>query len=227
MDLLPWKMCRFLQIPGEFVAIVGTSGSGKSTLARLLIGFETPESGAIYYDGKDIATLDLRHLRKQIGTILQSSSIFDGSLRDNVAGGDIYTDDQIKNALALAGFEEDLKLMSMGLQTVLSSGLLTISGGQKQRIIIARALIKKPKIFILDEATAALDNLTQEIVSRNLLSLNVTRIVIAHRLSTIQQATRIYVLDKGKIVESGTFPQLMDKRGYFFNSVNKQKFSQN
>ncbi len=174
-----------------------------------------------------MSTLDPRHLRKQIGTILQSSSIFDGSLRDNVAGGDIYTDDEIKHALALAGFEEDLKLMTMGLQTLLSSGLLTISGGQKQRIIIARALIKKPKIFILDEATAALDNLTQEIVSRNLLSLNVTRIVIAHRLSTIQQATRIYVLDKGKIVESGTFAQLMDKRGYFFNSVNKQKFSQN
>ena len=215
----------FYANPEEFIAIVGPSGSGKSTLASLLIGFETPESGAIFYDGKDLSSLNVRHLRKQIGTILQSSTIFDGTLRDNVSGGETFTDEQIKEALTLAGFEEDLKRMSMGLFTILTSTSQTISGGQNQRILIARSLITKPKILIFDEATSALDNQTQEVVRKNILSLKATRIVIAHRLSTIQQADRIYVMNKGRIMETGTYRELLEKKGFFYDLVEKQKFT--
>lgn len=209
--------------PEEFVAIVGGSGSGKSTLVRLLIGFETPESGAIYYDGKDLNSLNLRQLRKQIGTVLQSSNIFDGTLKENVALGEKYTDDEVKHALYLAGFEEDLKRLPMGLHTLLSQSNI-FSGGQRQRIIIARTLIARPKILIFDEATAALDNQIQDFVSHNIFQLNVTRLVIAHRLSTIKQADRILVLDKAKIIEMGTFDELLEKKGFFYNMIQKQKF---
>lgn len=208
--------------PGEFIALVGSSGCGKSTLVRLLTGFETPEGGAIYYEGKDLSTLNLRLLRKQLGIVLQTTKVLDGSLRTNVTGGETYTDEEIIAALNLSGFGEDLKHLPMGMATVISNDGASFSGGQIQRIIIARALIGKPKILILDEATAALDNKTQEIIKRNLLSLKVTRIIIAHRLSTIMEADRIYALDKGKIVEEGSFTELMNKKGFFYNLVNKQ-----
>lgn len=208
---------------GEFVAIVGPSGSGKSTLIKLLIGFEKPESGAIYFDGKDLASLEMRQVRKQIGTVLQTSLVLCGDLRENVAAGGLYSDEEIYEAFRLAGFEEDLKNLPMGIQTVINNDGATFSGGQRQRIVLARALIRKPKVLILDEATSALDNKTQELVTDRLSELKCTRIVIAHRMSTIQKADRIYVLDKGKIVGVGSFEDLWAKNKYFQNLLKTHK----
>lgn len=208
---------------GEFIGIVGLSGSGKSTLIRLLIGFEIPENGAIYYENKDLATLDLRKLRRQIGIVLQNSSVIDGTIQENISTSGFYTEDQIKHALALAGFEEDLKRLPMGIHTLLMDKGHTLSGGQRQRLIIARALISEPKVLIFDEATNALDNATQEIVSKNLEKLNVTRIVVAHRLSRLKRADKIYVLNNGCIEDIGTFDELAKKKGIFSELLAKQK----
>lgn len=210
--------------PGEFVAIVGSSGSGKSTFIRLLIGFETPDGGAIYYDGKDLANLDVRQVRRQIGVVLQTSMVLSGTLRENIITGGFYTEEEIFKALELAGFTEDLKRLPMGLGTIVTNDGATFSGGQKQRIIIARALVSRPKIVIFDEATSALDNKTQDIVTTQIAQLKCTRIVIAHRLATIKTANRIYVFDKGRVVETGTFEELVQKKGFFHYLLTKQKF---
>lgn len=225
-DLLLNKISLYAA-PGEFIAVVGRSGSGKSTLIRLLIGFEKPENGAIYYDGKDLAMLNLQDLRSQIGIILQTSAILDGTIRDNVVVGRIYHDDQVIQALKLAGFSDDLEFMPMKLDTLLMNGGGTLSGGQRQRILIARALIGNPKVLIFDEASSALDNQTQESVSQNIHNLNTTRIVIAHRLSTIRKADRIYVLDEGKIVDQGTFRELSSRQGVFHELVKRQQEMRN
>lgn len=209
--------------PGEFIAIVGHSGCGKSTLMRLLIGFEKPENGVICYNGKDLATLDLQDVRSQMGIILQTSAILDGTIRDNVVTGRVHHDDQIMQALKLAGFSEDLELMPMKLDTVLMNGGGTLSGGQRQRLLIARALIGNPKILIFDEASSALDSLTQEFVSQNIERLNTTRIVVAHRLSTIRKADRIYVMHEGKIVDQGSFHELSSRKGIFYDLVQRQQ----
>lgn len=201
--------------PGEFIAIVGPSGCGKSTLVRMLLGFETPENGAVYYDDKDLAHLNLKAVRNQMRVILQNSSIIDGTIRDNILGGSIANDAEIMQAVKKAGFEEDLKLLPMGLATALTTGGLTLSGGQRQRLLIARALLTKAPILIWDEATNALDNQTQAVVFQNLEKLEMTRIVIAHRVSTIHRANRIYVMDKGRIIESGTFSELSSREGLF------------
>lgn len=187
--------------PGEFIAIIGPSGSGKSTLARLMIGFETPESGAIYYDNKDLSTLNLRDVRKKIGTILQNSKLQDGTLRENVTGGGGYSDMEVIKTLIQVGFLEDLKALPMGLETIVANQGSTLSKGQIQRILIARAIIGNPNILIFDEATSALDNQTQEVVNQHLLNYQGTRIVIAHRLSTIRQANRVYSLEEGELKE--------------------------
>lgn len=211
---------------GEFVGIVGHSGCGKSSIVKLLIGFETPEIGAVYYNGKDLNSLDIRHVRNQLGIVLQAGTILDGTIRDNIVTSGFYTDEEVQEALALSGFEEDLKRLPMGLNTVVMEGGASFSGGQRQRLLIARALISRPKILIMDEATSALDNYTQELVSRNLESLKVTRIVIAHRLNTVKKADRIYVLDKGKIVDQGTFKELASRKGVFSELAKKQNLSQ-
>lgn len=209
--------------PGEFIAIVGPSGSGKSTLVRLLLGFETPTKGSIFYDDQDLASLDLKELRRQIGAVLQQGAIFSGSLHENIVCGGVYTREQIEEVLALCGLSEDIQNFPMGLHTIVQSGGNTLSGGQAQRILIARAMIGKPKLLIFDEATSALDGLTQDLISYNLDQLNVTRIVIAHRLSTIRHADRIYVLDQGKIVDVGTFEELISKGGLFKQMALRQK----
>lgn len=209
--------------PREFVAIVGASGSGKSTLLKLLLGFENPSIGAIYYDGKDLNTLDFKKLRSQIGAVLQDTKIINGTLRDNIMGGGYYSDEEIYDALHFAGFGEDLKLLPAQLETLLLDGGKTFSGGQKQRILIAKAIIGKPKILFMDEATSALDNETQNLVTKNIDRLNITRIVIAHRLSTIQKADKIVVLEKSRIVEVGTFKELSEKKGAFYKILNQQK----
>ena len=210
--------------PGEYVAIVGTTGCGKSTLMRLLLGFEKPEKGAIYYDGRDISTLDLRSLRRRIGVVMQDGSLFQGDIYSNIViSAPQLTLAEAWEAAELAGIADDIRAMPMGMQTILSEGQGGISGGQKQRLMIARAVAPKPKILMFDEATSALDNRTQKQVSDALEGLRCTRIVIAHRLSTIRSCDRILVLDKGRIMEDGTYEELIAKNGFFAELVERQR----
>ena len=210
--------------PGEYIAIVGTTGCGKSTLVRLLLGFEKPEKGAVYYDGKDLNGLDLRSLRRKIGTVTQDGSLFQGDIYSNIViSAPQLTLDEAWEAAEIAGIADDIRAMPMGMQTLISEGQGGISGGQKQRLMIARAVAPKPKILIFDEATSALDNRTQKKVSEALDTLKCTRIVIAHRLSTIRNCDRILVLDKGQIVEDGTYDQLIEKNGLFAELVERQR----
>ena len=209
---------------GEYIAIVGSTGCGKSTLVRLMLGFETPEKGAVYYDGKDLSGLDLRSLRRRIGTVTQDGSLFQGDIFSNIviSAPQLSLDDAWE-AAELAGIADDIRAMPMGMQTMISEGQGGISGGQKQRLMIARAVAPKPKILIFDEATSALDNRTQKQVSEALDALKCTRIVIAHRLSTIKNCDRILVLDKGKILEDGTYDELIAKNGFFAELVARQR----
>jgi NHLM bacteriocin system ABC transporter ATP-binding protein len=200
---------------GEFVAIVGASGSGKSTLLRLLLGFESPASGSVRYDGEDLGGLDLRHLRRRIGTVLQGGKLWAGDILTNIVGANSVGVEEAMNAARRAGLERDIESMPMGLYTVVGEGLSTLSGGQRQRVLIARALVANPRILLLDEATSALDNVSQATVLEGLSGLSATRIVIAHRLNTVRGADRIVVLDRGRIVQQGTFQDLAAEVGPF------------
>jgi ATP-binding cassette subfamily C protein len=208
---------------GEYIALVGPSGSGKSTIIRLLLGFNEASSGAIFFDGQDLAHLDARMVRKRIGVVLQDGSLVAGNIFSNIIGASttLNIHDAWKAAKA-AAFDEDIKNMPMGMHTVVSESGGTISGGQRQRLMIARALVHRPNILIFDEATSALDNHTQGIVSESLDQLNVTRIVVAHRLSTIQNADTIYYLEGGTIEEKGSFKELMDLKGKFYELAKRQ-----
>jgi ABC-type bacteriocin/lantibiotic exporter with double-glycine peptidase domain len=208
---------------GEYVGIVGKSGCGKSTLMRLMLGFEAPISGGIYYDNYDLSKVDKASLRRKIGCCLQSGSLFTGDLFHNITiTAPWATHDDAWEALRMACMEDDVRRMPMGLHTVVSEGGGGFSGGQKQRILIARALISKPNIIFFDEATSALDNIAQKSVSDNLDKLRCTRVVIAHRLSTIRHCDRIVVLDKGHIAEQGTFEELMANKGLFYEMAQRQ-----
>ncbi|MEA5468232.1 NHLP bacteriocin export ABC transporter permease/ATPase subunit [Spirulina sp. 06S082] len=207
---------------GEFIALVGPSGSGKSTIVRLLLGFETPEDGTIYYDGQDLSGLDIDAIRRQLGIVLQNGRIQSASIFENIIGGQLATIDEAWKAAEMAGFAGDIQGMPMGMHTVISEGGSNLSGGQKQRLLISRALVSKPNILIFDEATSALDNQTQRVVMESLEQLKVTRITIAHRLSTIRQADRIYVLDTGQIVQVGTFEELSHTPGLFAQLMTRQ-----
>ena len=208
--------------PGEFVAIVGPSGSGKSTLLRLLLGFESPARGAVLYDGKDIKGLDLRHLRRRLGTVLQAGRLWAGDLLTNILGANSLGADAAWEAAGRAGLHKDIEAMPMGLYTVVGEGLSTLSGGQRQRVLIARALVGSPRILLLDEATSALDNVSQSAVLESLAKLEATRIIIAHRLNTVRNADRIVVLDRGRIVQQGTFPELAAAKGPFAAMLARQ-----
>ena len=210
------KDVSFTVAPGEFVAFVGPSGCGKSTLFRVLLGFEQPEAGAVYYDGQDLAGLDLRSVRRQMGVVLQSGSLIHGTILENIRGtnGSVSVDDACA-AIRLAGLEEDVRRLPMGIHTYIREGGGGLSGGQRQRMLIARAIVAKPSILLLDEATSALDNTTQALVSRSLSALKSTRIVIAHRLSTIVDADRIIVMEKGRIIQQGAYSELMNQVGLF------------
>jgi NHLM bacteriocin system ABC transporter ATP-binding protein len=208
--------------PGQFVALVGASGSGKSTLCRLLLRFETPESGSIFYDQRDLANLDVQAVRQQIGVVLQNGRIRAGSIYSNLVGTSALTLDDAWEAARMAGLDADIEAMPMGMQTVLGEGGGSLSGGQRQRLLIARALVRRPRIVFLDEATSALDNETQSIVSRSLDNLRATRVVIAHRLSTIEKADWIYVLDQGELVEQGPYQELLSKDGPFAALAKRQ-----
>ncbi|MBR4473730.1 MAG: NHLP bacteriocin export ABC transporter permease/ATPase subunit [Oscillospiraceae bacterium] len=209
---------------GEYIALVGRTGCGKSTLMRLLLGFEIPERGAIYYDGKDMTKLDLRSLRRRMGVVTQDGSLFQGDIYSNIViSAPQLTLDEAWEAAEIAGIADDIRAMPMGMNTILSEGQGGISGGQKQRLMIARAVAPKPKILMFDEATSALDNKTQKQVSDALDKMKCTRIVIAHRLSTIRNCDRILVLDKGHIMEDGTYDELIAKNGYFAELVARQR----
>jgi NHLM bacteriocin system ABC transporter ATP-binding protein len=209
--------------PGEMVAFVGASGSGKSTLMRLMLGFETPQKGSIYYDGQELRNLDLRELRQQLGVVLQESMVLPADLYRNIVGSTSHTVEEAMEAARQVGLDRDIREMPMGLHTYVSEGGGGLSGGQRQRLLLARAIVARPRIVFLDEATSALDNRTQAVVTESLDRLQATRIVIAHRLSTIVNADRICVLDNGTIQEMGTYAELMAKEGLFAALARRQE----
>jgi ATP-binding cassette subfamily C protein len=208
--------------PGEFVAFVGSSGCGKSTLLRLLLGFERPLTGAVYYDGQDLGTLDVRAVRQQLGVVLQESRVMPTDIFRNITGATSHTIDEAWEAAEMAGLAEDIRQMPMGMHTVVSEGGGTFSGGQRQRLLIARALVNKPRLIFFDEATSALDNRTQAVVTQSMDRLDATRIVIAHRLSTIVNADRIFYLEGGEVREEGSYEELMAKNGKFAELARRQ-----
>jgi NHLM bacteriocin system ABC transporter ATP-binding protein len=212
----------FTAEPGEFVAFVGPSGSGKSTTLRLLLGFEQPESGALYFDDQDLSSVNITSVRNQMGVVLQSSQLMAGDIFRNIVGSSPLTPDDAWEAAEQAGLADDIRDMPMGIHTVISEGGSTLSGGQRQRLLVARALVRKPRIILFDEATSALDNRTQEQVSRSLEATKATRIVIAHRLSTIRKADRIYVIESGRVIQEGNFDELMSQGGLFGRLVARQ-----
>jgi NHLM bacteriocin system ABC transporter ATP-binding protein len=210
--------------PGQYIAIVGRSGCGKSTLLRLLIGFETPQRGAVYYDGKDLKNLDLPSLRRRIGVVTQNGKLLTGDIFSNIAiGTPGLTLQEAWEAAEIAGLADDIRRMPMEMNTFISEGSGGVSGGQRQRILIARAVAAHPSILLFDEATSALDNLTQKHVSEALSQLGCTRVVIAHRLSTVRSCERIIVLDQGRIIEDGTYDELIARKGFFAEMVERQR----
>ena len=210
--------------PGQYVAIVGSTGCGKSTLMRIMLGFEKPQKGAVYYDGKDLSGIDLKSLRRKIGVVMQNGKLFQGDIFSNITiSAPQLSMDDAWAAAEMAGIADDIRRMPMGMHTIIAEGSGGISGGQRQRLMIARAIAPKPKILMFDEATSALDNITQKIVSESLEKLKCTRIVIAHRLSTIKECDRIIYLEKGKIVEDGTYDQLIALNGKFAELVERQR----
>lgn len=216
------KNVSFKINPGENVAIVGPSGSGKSTLVRLLLGFEEPKKGAVLFDGENLADLNLPSVRAQMGVVLQNGELMTGDIYTNIVGAKLLSQEDAWRAAEDAGIAEDIAMMPMGMQTIISEGSSNISGGQRQRIMIARALVAKPKILIFDEATSALDNRSQATVTNSLDKLSATRIVVAHRLSTIRGSDRIIVMNNGEIAETGSFDELMKKGGLFKDLVERQ-----
>ena len=209
---------------GQYVAIVGSTGCGKSTLLRLMLGFEKPQTGAVYYDGKDLAGIDLKSLRRNIGVVMQNGKLFCGDIFSNIIiSAPHLTMNDAWEAAEMVGIADDIRKMPMGMHTMISEGSGGISGGQRQRIMIARAIAPRPKIIMLDEATSALDNITQKIVSDSLDALKCTRIVIAHRLSTIRECDRIIYLENGRIVEDGTYDELISRGGRFAELVERQR----
>ncbi|HEY0419881.1 MAG TPA: ATP-binding cassette domain-containing protein, partial [Acetobacteraceae bacterium] len=208
--------------PGEFVAIVGPSGGGKSTILRLLLGFETPGSGAVLYDGRPLATLDVAAVRRQIGAVLQNGRLQAGSILDNIGGDRPIELGEAWSAVELAGLAPDIRALPMGMYTMLSEAGGTLSGGQRQRLLIARALARRPCVLLLDEATSALDNRTQSVVAEAVASLGLTRLVVAHRLSTIAAADRILVLCQGRLVQMGRYGELMAEPGLFRDMAERQ-----
>ena len=208
--------------PGEYVAFVGSSGAGKSTLYRLLLGFERPVAGSVLVDGHDLLSLDLGAMRRHLGVVLQSGQLTPGSIFMNIAGEESLTEADVRAAASAAGLDETLEAMPAGLKTVLAEGGVGLSGGEKQRVLIARALARKPRVLLFDEATSMLDNRSQDIIRTTLRNLAATRVLIAHRLSTVVDVDRIYVMRGGRIVESGRYEALMERGGVLAEMARRQ-----
>ena len=224
--LSPWifKGLNMTIAPGEYIALVGPSGSGKSTLFRLLLGFESPTSGNVSYDGHNLTGLNVSTLRRQLGVVLQNSSLLSGTIQENIGFGTTgFSEEQAWASAHCAGIDQDIHAMPMGMHTLIAEGGKNISVGQRQRILIARALAKNPKILFFDEATSALDNVTQARITQHIESLKVTCVVAAHRLSTVVKADRIYVFDKGSIVQQGTYQELVAQPGLFARIASRQR----
>ncbi|NDD29628.1 MAG: NHLP bacteriocin export ABC transporter permease/ATPase subunit [Proteobacteria bacterium] len=208
--------------PGEMVAIVGPSGGGKSTILRLMLGFERPETGRVLYDDQDMKQIDVQAVRRQLGVVLQDGKLMAGDIYTNIVGNALLTLDDAWEAARVAGIADDIRAMPMGMHTVLTEDAASFSGGQRQRLMIARAVVARPKYLFFDEATSALDAVVQDEVTRNLDALNATRIVIAHRVSTIRHATRIYVMQHGRVAQVGTYDELLAIDGPFAELVKRQ-----
>jgi ATP-binding cassette subfamily C protein len=189
---------------------------------RLLLGFETPERGSVIYDDRNVESLNMRMVRRQIGVVLQNSKPMPGTLLSNIIGNSALTEDDAWRAAEAAGLADDVRQMPMGMHTIVGENGVTFSGGQVQRLMIARAIVHRPRILFFDEATSALDNETQEDVMRAIDSLNATRVVIAHRLSTIRSADYLYVIDEGRVVQEGTYDSLIGVEGLFADLVRRQ-----
>jgi ABC-type bacteriocin/lantibiotic exporter with double-glycine peptidase domain len=200
--------------------VVGASGSGKSTLVQLLLGLRRPTAGKVLYDGQDLSKLEPVSVRRQVGVVGQHSKVLPGSIMENIVGASLVGPEDAWAAAESAGLADDIRAMPMQMHTFVSEQ--TLSGGQLQKLMIARALATNPRILVFDEATSALDEVSQGHVSRNLESLAVTRIVIAHRLSTVRRADRILVLERGEVVQSGTFDELVAAEGPFRELVRRQ-----
>lgn len=212
-----------ISIPaGKMIALVGPTGCGKSTIFRLLLGFETPVSGKVIYDFQDLNRLNLRVVREQLGVVLQNGAVLHGTIFENIVGSYPLTQEQAWEAAAMAGLAKDIEEMPMGMQTLVSEGGTTLSGGQRQRLMIARALVRKPRILFFDEATSSLDNPTQQSIMQHLEQLNITRIIAAHRLSTVINADCIYVIQDGKVLQSGSYESLIAEKGLFLELVTRQ-----
>ena len=207
---------------GDYVAFVGASGSGKSTIYRLLLGFERPTSGTVFLDGHDLQGLNAVAVRNRMGVVLQNGEVIAGSVYENIAGMSPMSADDAWEAARVAALEHDIRAMPMGMRTMLPEGGVGLSVGQKQRLLIARATARKPRILLFDEATSSLDNRAQAVVQASLRRVGITRVVIAHRLSSIRDVDRIYVLDDGRIVESGRYEQLMQQDGVFASLARRQ-----
>ncbi|SFG06080.1 ATP-binding cassette domain-containing protein [Oribacterium sp. WCC10] len=211
-------------LPGQYIAIVGHTGCGKSTLIRLLLGFEKPTEGGIYYDGRDLDSIDLKRLRRNIGVVMQDAHLFAGTIFSNISiACPGLTMKEAWKAAEMADIADDIRAMPLGMMTLISESGGTISGGQRQRLMIAQAIACKPKILMFDEATSALDNISQDQIAESLSGLKCTRLVIAHRLSTIKKCNRIIVLDKGEIVEDGKYEELLEKGGLFADLIRRQR----
>ena len=222
----PWILKDFsLKIhPEQYLAIVGRTGCGKTTLMKMLMGFVYPDKGAVYYDGQDLKNLDPSSLRRHMGVVMQDGKLLQGTIFENIAlTAPHITQEEAWRAAEMAGIAEDIRNMPLQMFTPISEDTGGVSGGQRQRILIARAIVSKPGILLLDEATSALDNITQKQVADSLDSLKCTRIVIAHRLSTIRHCDRIIFLDKGQIIEDGTYDELIQMNGEFANFVKRQR----
>lgn len=208
--------------PGEYVAFVGSSGAGKSTLYRLLLGFERPTAGSVLIDGHDLGSLDLGAMRRQMGVVLQNGQLVPDSIFRNLVGEGELTRDAAWEALREVGLYEDVKAMPMELDTILSESGGGLSGGQKQRLLVARALARKPRVLLFDEATSMLDNQSQSTIQATLEGLAATRVLIAHRLNTVINVDRIYVMQAGRIVETGSYDELMQRGGALSELVRRQ-----
>ncbi len=197
---------------GEMIALVGASGCGKSTVCRLLLGLEEPTAGRVLFDGRALGSLDRQALRRQLGVVLQNPSCFGGSLFELIAAGRPVTEREVWEACRAAAIDEELRALPLGLKTRVGAGARELSGGQLQRLLLARALVGSPAVLVLDEATSALDNARQEQVLAHLRGLGRTRVVVAHRVESVRDADRIYLFEKGRVVDSGSFRELVERR---------------